>query len=213
MKKIILILTILFSFSFGQDSISILRPSEDYLELNSNKYSDGVTGLRAFIAPDSNGGYSPKKAMMFSMITPGLGHLYVRKPFKALLYFSIEAYSIQQAWYFNDQYKNVVKPNVELLKEKIGLEKWYSINGIERTNMLRDSTGYNLKKGYWRSKEQRNKRIWWCAGFYIIAMLDCYVDAHLSDFPTGDLEFINDTKIRSNGIQFSIPIEGILNND
>jgi len=211
MRKIIIILSIFICVAIGQDSTFGLEPSEEYIELTNNRFSDGITGIRSFIAPDSNGGFSPKKAMLFSMVMPGFGHLYVRKPVKALFYLSAEVYSIQQAWHFNDQLKNIVNPNKKLLQEKIGMESWYSMSGREKTDKLRDSTDYNLNKGYWRPEEQRNKRIWWCAGIYIMAMLDCYVDAHLSDFPVGDLEFINDTKIKSNGLQFSIPIEGIKN--
>lgn len=211
MKKIILLVLAGFVVSFAQDSTAVLEPSKEYIELTNNKYDDDDSGIRSIFAPDSNGAFSPKKAMLFSMIMPGLGHLYVRKPIKGLVYFAIEAYHVQQAIYFHNQYINDVKPNVKLLKEMIGEDEWWDMGGYERTEMLRDSTDYNLNKGYWRPEEQRNKRIWWCAGFYIITMLDCYVDAHLSDFPKGDLEFINDTKIKSNGLRLSIPIEGTKN--
>ncbi|MDK2977237.1 MAG: hypothetical protein PWP06_1712 [Candidatus Marinimicrobia bacterium] len=35
----------------------------------------------------------------------------------------------------------------------------------------------------------RNKHLWYAAGVYVYAMLDAYVDAHLSSFPEGNLVF------------------------
>lgn len=163
-----------------------------------------TTGIRTLFAPDSSGAFSPKKALVFSAITPGLGHLYVRKPLKGLIYFTAEAYHIQRAWHFNN-----LAQYVEDTRDKVGREKWLGMNRQEKNQAVIDSTGQDIGMNYWRPKEKRNKRIWWSVGIYIMTMLDAYVDAHLSDFPEGDLEFINNTGIKSRGIQFSIPIKGI----
>ncbi|MBN2282141.1 MAG: hypothetical protein JXQ65_16285 [Candidatus Marinimicrobia bacterium] len=199
------ILILLTAALFAQDSTEVLAPSNAGRKLSPPH--DG--GKFHFWAADSNGAYSPKRAMIFSIMTPGLGQMYVRKPVKGLIYFAAEVYCVQQVLAFQKEYDDIVRPNINRLKEKIGDEKWFAMEPEARTAMLRDSTDYNLKRNYWRPEEQRNKRIWWCAGVYIMAMLDCYVDAHLSDFPKGDLEFINDSQIKSNGIRFSIPIQGL----
>ena len=161
-----------------------------------------TTGIKTLFAPDSNGAYSPKKALIFSAITPGLGHLYVRKPFKGLIYFAAEAYHIQRAWHFN-----TLAQYVEDTKDMVGRENWLIMNKNEKNQAIIDSTGQDIGMNYWRPKEKRNKRIWWSVGIYVITMLDAYVDAHLSDFPQGDMEFINDSGIKSRGIKFSFNID------
>ncbi|MCD6233877.1 MAG: hypothetical protein J7K63_02405 [Candidatus Marinimicrobia bacterium] len=39
------------------------------------------------------------------------------------------------------------------------------------------------------SQINRNKHLWYAAGVYVYAMLDAYVDAHISSFPEGNLVF------------------------
>jgi hypothetical protein len=190
----------------AEDSTAVLKPDQKYLELTNNKYeqTDNITGIKTFFAPDSDGSFSPKKALVLSMITPGLGHIYVRKPLKAVLYFTAEVYYIQRSWHFNELYKQVKKT-----QDMMGKDVWLTLTKDEKNQAIIDSTGEDIGMNYWRPKEKRNKRMWWSVGVYIISMLDAYVDAHLSDFPEGDLEFINDTGLKSRGIQFSIPIKGI----
>ncbi len=40
------------------------------------------------------------------------------------------------------------------------------------------------------SQINRNKHLWYAAGTYVYAMLDAYVDAHLSSFPEGSLVYV-----------------------
>ncbi len=194
---IIALITLFFCANLSADS----DVSSD--SLSESVTPDSITGLniRGFIAPDSNGAYSPKKALMLSAITPGLGHLYVRKPLKALIYFGAEVYHIQQAWHFHQLYKHVAKT-----KEMVGSANWLNLSRDEKEEAIIDSTGHDVGMAYWRPEERRNKRLWWCVGIYVMAMLDAYVDAHLSDFPEGDLEFINNEKLKSRGVRLSFPI-------
>lgn len=205
MKRIFIILFFVGSALFGADSTATLKPSEEYLELTNNKFF--IEKFNDFVAPDSNGAYSPKKAFWFSAVCPGFGQFYNRKPIKGMLFMYAEFYHVAQSIYYNDLDKNRVQPYIKELKSMIGSDGWYSLSTTERTEMLRDSTDYDLSMNYWKPKERRNKRIWWCAGIYIISMLDAYVDAHLSDYPTGDMEFINDTANKSKGVKISFKLK------
>jgi len=196
-----ILLIVAFCFGADRDTSAIFQSSEDYFQ-TTNKSEESTTGIKHFFAPDSDGAYSPKKALLLSAITPGLGHIYVRKPVKALIYFGLEAYHLQQAWHFNE-----LNQYVEDTKSLIGETRWYALTKAEKNQAIIDSTGKDIGMSYWRPKEMRNKRIWWSVGIYFVCMLDAYVDAHLSDFPKGDMEFINDKEIKSRGVRISFSID------
>lgn len=158
-------------------------------------------GIKNYFNPDSQIAYSPKKTLIRSAIIPGWGHLYVHKPLKGLIYFSAEVFHVYQAWYYNDIYQYVKKT-----RDYYSTEEWSGFTKDQKNQAIRDYTGYKLEMNYWRPKEKRNKRIWWCGGIYIMSMLDSYVDAHLSDFPKGDMEFINDEENQGHGVRISFKL-------
>ena len=169
----------------------------------SVNYSEKKTAEKHINQSDTSSSISPTKAMLRSAIIPGWGHLYGKKPVKGLIYLSAEIYFVYRAFYFHDIYKHV--KNTE---DHFGKEVWLEMSKTEKNQAVRDHTGYNLKMNYWRPKERRNKRIWWCGGIYIMSMLDAFVDAHLADFPEGDMEFINDVELETQGVRFSFVING-----
>lgn len=143
----------------------------------------------------------PRGAMIRSALLPGWGQLYVRKPLKSLVYFSLEAYHIYQFVEYNDIYQYVIET-----KAAIGIEEWNNLGEDElfssieekRKAKIKEITRYELKDATWRPREIRNKYAWWCVGIYLIGILDAFVDAHLYYFPQEKIEvasFINRDRI------------------
>ena len=159
-----------------------------------------------FVSPDSARIINPKGAMIRSAIIPGWGHLYVKKPAKAAIYFSLEAYHLYQFNKYNSIYQHVKET-----KETIGIDEWNTINDDENYTSIEEKrkakilavTGYHLNDATWRPREIRNKYAWWCVGFYFIGMLDALVDAHLYYFPSDDVELTVDHKSKSVGMRLS----------
>ncbi|MBU0713312.1 hypothetical protein KJ762_13400 [bacterium] len=171
-----------------------------------------TSGLLAFeLSPkDSLRIIRPKAALIRSAIVPGWGHLYVKKPAKSLIYFSLEAYHVYQFVEYNSIYQYVKDT-----KNAIGIDEWNKIqvdesyNSIEekRKEKIKEITGYQMKDATWRPREMRNKYAWWCVGFYFIGMLDAYVDAHLYYFPSNKIELTANGESKSIGMTFSWNLE------
>ena len=159
-----------------------------------------TSGLLAFdySRRDSVRIIKPRAALVRSAIIPGWGHLYVDKPIKSLIYFSLEAYHIYRFIEYNSIYQYVKDT-----KSKIGVETWSGLTDSQKKEQIKIVTGYELNDATWRPREMRNKYAWWCVGFYIIGMLDAYVDAHLYDFPIDKIELTADRESRSIGMAFS----------
>lgn len=126
---------------------------------------------------------SPKAALIRSAFVPGWGQVYNKKPLKGLVFFSAEVYFVYNFVYFNRLY-GYVKDT----KETVGLDAWLLLSEAEKKTKIFETTGYNLGMNTWRPREKRNKNGWWCLGTYIFGMLDAVVDAHLINFPHGDVE-------------------------
>jgi len=158
------------------------------------------TGLLAFeySTSDSARIIKPRSALIRSAIIPGWGHLYVHKPAKAVIYFSLEAYHVYQFIHYNDIYQYVKET-----KNTLGIETWSGLTETEKKEQIKTITGYELNDATWRPREIRNKYAWWCVGFYIIGMLDAYVDAHLYYFPVDKIELNADGELKSIGMTLS----------
>jgi len=141
---------------------------------------------------------SPRSALIRSAIIPGWGQLYVKKPLKAAMYISLEAYHIYRLVEYNSIYQYVKDT-----KESVGVVVWNSLSEAEKKEQVKTVTGYDLTLNTWRPREKRNKYAWWCFGIYIIGMLDAYVDAHLYNFPSDNIELAMDPQAKSIGINIS----------
>ena len=155
------------------------------------------------VKKDSIRNISPRTALIKSAIIPGWGQLYVRKPAKAAIYVTLEAYHI----YRMIEYNSICK-YIKETKKAIGVDTWNSSSFTEEQKKAAvfNKTDYNLKINTWRAREKRNKYAWWCAGIYFIGMLDAYVDAHLYYFPSENIELAMDTQTMSVGLNFSCNI-------
>jgi len=150
---------------------------------------------------------NPRAALIRSAIIPGWGQLYVHKPVKAAIYVFLEVYHLYQFNEYNSIYKHIKET-----KATIGLTEWNKMNendkkiyeSIEekRKAKILEVTGYKLNDATWRPREKRNKYAWWSMGFYLICMLDAYVDAHLYYFPAEKVELT--AALKPNGIELNL---------
>jgi len=150
------------------------------------------------VTPDSVRQIMPKAALIRSAIVPGWGHLYVRKPIKGLIYFSLEAYHVYRFIEYNSIYQHVKET-----KNRLGIEVWSTLTEPQKKEQIKNITGYELQDATWRPREIRNKYAWWSVGFYLIGMLDAFVDAHLYYFPSDKVELTGDSRSVSMGIKIS----------
>jgi len=126
---------------------------------------------------------SPKGAFIRSAIIPGWGQVYNKKPVKGLVLLSAEGYFLYNFFYYNRIYDYV-----KTTKETLGIETWVGLTEEEKKAQVLAVTGYELTLNSWRPREKRNKYGWWSLGTYIFCLLDAVVDAHLINFPKGEIE-------------------------
>jgi len=126
---------------------------------------------------------SPKGAFIRSAIIPGWGQVYNKKPVKGLVLLSAEGYFLYNFFYYNRIYDYV-----KTTKETLGVETWVGLTEEEKKAQVLAVTGYELTLNSWRPREKRNKYGWWSLGTYLFGLLDAVVDAHLINFPKGDIE-------------------------
>ncbi len=139
---------------------------------------------------------SPRAALIRSAIIPGWGQLYVHKPVKAVVYVSLEAYHIYQMLEYNSIYQHIKDT-----KAAVGLQTWSTLSQSQKRDSIYAITHYKLRMNTWRPREKRNKYAWWSMGFYLICMLDAYVDAHLYYFPNEKVELT--AALKPNGIELN----------
>jgi hypothetical protein len=140
---------------------------------------------------------SPKGAFIRSAIIPGWGQVYNKKPVKGLVLLSAEGYFLYNFFYYNRIYDYV-----KTTKETLGVETWVGLTEEEKKAQVLAVTGYELTLNSWRPREKRNKYGWWCLGTYIFCLLDAVVDAHLINFPKGEIE-LGSTEI---GLNLSVRV-------
>jgi len=140
---------------------------------------------------------SPKGAFIRSAIIPGWGQVYNKKPVKGLVLLSAEGYFLYNFFYYNRIYDYV-----KTTKETLGIETWVGLTEEEKKAQVLAVTGYELTLNSWRPREKRNKYGWWSLGTYIFCLLDAVVDAHLINFPKGEIE-LGSTEI---GLNLSVRV-------
>ncbi len=140
---------------------------------------------------------SPKGAFIRSAIIPGWGQVYNKKPVKGLVLLSAEGYFLYNFFYYNRIYDYV-----KTTKETLGIETWVGLTEEEKKAQVLAVTGYELTLNSWRPREKRNKYGWWSLGTYIFCLMDAVVDAHLINFPKGEIE-LGSTEI---GLNLSVRV-------
>ncbi len=115
---------------------------------------------------------SPRSALLMSTLIPGSGQVANGHPVKGALCFAVGAGLVGKVF---------------IEGRRAGLE-------LDRARAATDNTEYLYHYGeYSRHFNHREDLAWWAAFFWLYAMIDAYVDAHLVGFddefegePTGD---------------------------
>lgn len=134
---------------------------------------------------------NPKKAIIYSIIFPGMGQLYNRKYWKLpIIYGGLLGLSYGISWngqYYGD-YKSAYSA-ISVDDPRANFNNWKDMSpysNISSANNLTDSQIESLKNGFKRQKDvyRRNRDL--CiigvVAVYAICMIDAYVDAQLFDF-------------------------------
>ncbi|MDR1517667.1 MAG: DUF5683 domain-containing protein [Dysgonamonadaceae bacterium] len=127
---------------------------------------------------------SPKKAVIYSMIFPGLGQIYNRKYWKLpILYGGFIGFTYAISWN-NSHYRDYMGGYIDIVDDDPGTNRWekfipygYTPETVDKswlTNALKD------RKDYFRY--YRDFSIIGTVALYGLAIVDAYVDAQLFDF-------------------------------
>lgn len=120
--------------------------------------------------------YSPRKAILFAAILPGLGQIYNKKYWKLPLvyggFFAI-GYAINHYNVLYTEYKGYLFQNLE---DGIGDNQ---VN--PRNPDIRATTG-TLRIAVDKARRERDFMIILMGGMYLLQMVDAHVDSHLKEF-------------------------------
>lgn len=135
----------------------------------------------------------PKKAVLYSLIFPGLGQIYNRKYWKLpLVYGGFIGLTYAVSWngqYYNDYsraFKDIMSDDprtndswVAFLKPRVN-----SASELSDAEIKSYQTLFKNKKNYYR--RYRDLSIIGMVGLYAICAIDAYIDAQLFDFDISD---------------------------
>ena len=135
----------------------------------------------------------PKKAVLYSLIFPGLGQIYNRKYWKLpLVYGGFLGLTYAVTWnsqYYNDYskaYKDIMSDDpytndswVDFLKPT-----YTSASQLTESQITQYQTVFKNKKNYYR--RYRDLSIIGMVGLYALCAIDAYIDAELFDFDISD---------------------------
>ncbi|HEY3403474.1 MAG TPA: DUF5683 domain-containing protein [Ohtaekwangia sp.] len=117
--------------------------------------------------------YSPRKALLYAAVLPGLGQIYNKKYWKLpLVYggFIAIGYGLNFYQDIYDEYKDQLYVNLEA-----GL-------GENEANPDSGYTTAQLRSIVDRSRRERDFMIILMGGMYLLQIIDAHVDAHLKEF-------------------------------
>jgi hypothetical protein len=117
--------------------------------------------------------YSPRKALLYAAILPGLGQIYNKKYWKLPLVYGAFGYMGYWAGRYQDGYK------------KYKVQLFYNIeNGLSESDQNPESgfsTSY-LRTVTERFRRERDFMIILLGAMYVLQIVDAHVDAHLKEF-------------------------------
>jgi hypothetical protein len=117
--------------------------------------------------------YSPRKALLYAAILPGLGQVYNKKYWKLPLVYGAFGYMGYWAGRYQDGYK---KYKVQLF---YNIENNLGENGLNPESNF--STAY-LRTVTERFRRERDFMIILLGAMYVLQIVDAHVDAHLKEF-------------------------------
>jgi hypothetical protein len=135
----------------------------------------------------------PKKAVLYSLIFPGLGQIYNRKYWKLpLVYGGFIGLTYAVSWnsqYYNDYsraFKDIMSddPYTNTSWFNFVKTKYSSVTDVTSSEITSYQTLFKNKKNYYR--RYRDLSIIGMVGLYAVCAIDAYIDAQLFDFDISD---------------------------
>ncbi len=136
--------------------------------------------------------YSPRKALLYAAILPGLGQVYNKKYWKLPLVYGAFGYMGYWAGRYQDGYK------------KYKVQLFYNIENNLGENGLNPESGFStsyLRTVTERFRRERDFMIILLGAMYVLQIVDAHVDAHLKEFDLNpDLQVSIEPMVEQNPI-------------
>ncbi len=161
--------------------------SEDSLGLTVEEKADSIiisTTSDAFSAPGYMFLPSPRKAVIYSAIFPGLGQIYNRQYWKLpILYSGFVGFTYAITWN-NGYYRDYLDGYKDIMDDNPNTNRWHNMlpYGMDPDSVDKEWFRGVLqqRKDYYRY--YRDLSIIGTVALYLLAMVDAYVDSQLFDF-------------------------------
>ena len=115
--------------------------------------------------------HSPRKAMLYSAILPGMGQIYNGKIWKVPILVGGEGTAIYFYKYYQERYKKVLNFIRDTIDNDIGYEVYgYNI------------PGYNMERARDIFRRYRDYSMLFIVGIYVLNIVDALVDAHFFEY-------------------------------
>ncbi len=119
--------------------------------------------------------HSPRKAILFSAVIPGLGQIYNGKIWKVPILIGGEGAAIYSYNYYQNRYKKVLN----FLRDSVDNQFVYEVYG-------RPLSGYNLERARDFYRKYRDYSMLFIVGIYVLNIVDALVDAHFFEYDISD---------------------------
>jgi hypothetical protein len=173
MKQLLFLLLILFAFFSGiaQDSTRVTKDRAVQITRDTIiMEAQDTIRIKSYAKR-----YSPRKALLYAAILPGLGQIYNKKYWKLpLVYGGFYLLIDQGVIKYNNiytTYKGYLFYNIE-----------HNITGSLTSPNSGARTTDQLRRIVDRARRERDFMIIMTAGLYLLQMVDAHVDAHLKEF-------------------------------
>lgn len=175
-SPVCLLFWLLFGCSaFAQDSLRVVREPRDTVLMEGPEETVVLEEKSDTVAIKSYARrFSPRKAILYAAILPGLGQVYNKKYWKLPLvyggFYAIGHY-IKQYNKLYTEYKGYLYYNLE--------------NGLSSANAENPDIGLTtsqLRTIVDKSRRERDFMIILMGGMYLLQMVDAHVDSHLKEF-------------------------------
>lgn len=156
---------------------------QDTLKANGKIKPFEITSDK-FFAPSYMFSPSPRKAVLFSAIFPGLGQIYNRKYWKLpILYGGFVGLTYSIIWN-NGYYQDYLGAYIDIVDDNPNSNRWHNMlaygQDYETVDIPWLTSVLQQRKDHYRY--YRDLSIIITVGLYFIAIVDAYVDAQLFDF-------------------------------
>jgi len=163
-------------------AVQVSRP-EDPLRERTDSILTATTS-DSFLAPSSLFKPTPRKAVIYSAIFPGLGQIYNRKYWKLpILYGGFVGFTYAITWN-NGYYRDYLGAYQDIMDDNPETNRWHNMlpygQDPETTDVEWFTDVLQQRKDYYRY--YRDLSIIGTVALYLLAMVDAYVDAQLFDF-------------------------------